>query len=113
MSAFLSSQERGGWPSPRGGHALPVRQREEILSGGKLGAGPNAGRYFEGAVALGREGYYAGEGERPGRWVGSGADALQLDGEVEDDQVVRLMSGEDPKTGDLLGRPLEDGSVAG
>src|SRR3954454_14013092 len=84
-----------------------------MLSVGKLAAGPNAGRYYEDAVALGREDYYAGEGERAGRWLGSGADALELDGEVEDGQVVRLMSGEDPKTGDLLGRPLDDGSVAG
>ncbi|MDX6641204.1 MAG: hypothetical protein QOF12_2215 [Solirubrobacteraceae bacterium] len=84
-----------------------------MLSVGKLAAGPGAGRYYEDAVALGREDYYAGEGERPGRWLGSGADALELDGEVGDGQVVRLLAGEDPKSGELLGRPLEDGSVAG
>ncbi len=84
-----------------------------MLSVGKLAAGPGAGRYYEDAVALGREDYYATEGEHPGRWVGSGADALELDGEIADGQVVRLMSGENPNSGELLGRPLEDGSVAG
>ena len=84
-----------------------------MLSVGKLAAGPAAGRYYEDAVALGREDYYAGEGERPGRWVGSGADALELEGEVKDGQVVRLLSGEDPKSGELLGRPMNDGAVAG
>src|SRR3954452_21025673 len=84
-----------------------------MLSIGKLAAGPDAGRYYEDAVASGREDYYAGEGERPGRWVGSGADALELDGDVGDGQVVRLLSGENPKSGDALGRPLGDGSVAG
>ena len=74
---------------------------------------PAAGRYYEGAVAQGREDYYAAEGERPGRWLGSGSDALDLEGRVQDGQVVRLLAGEDPKSGNLLGRSLEDGSVAG
>jgi hypothetical protein len=30
-----------------------------MLSVGKLAAGPNAGRYYEDAVALGREDYYS------------------------------------------------------
>src|SRR4051812_14286425 len=84
-----------------------------MLSVGKLAAGPNAGRYYEDVVALGREDYYAGEGERPGRWVGSGADALALGGDVDDGQVVRLLCGEDPKSGELLGRPMDEGAVAG
>ena len=47
-----------------------------MLSVGKLAAGPDAGRYYEDAVAQGREDYYAGEGEAPGQWVGSGAASL-------------------------------------
>src|SRR4051794_20980793 len=86
-----------------------------MLSVGKLAAGPSAGRYYEDAVARGREDYYSaeGEGELPGRWIGSGADALELGGEVRDGQVVRLLSGEHPRSGDPLGRPMEDRSVAG
>src|SRR4051794_10474369 len=86
-----------------------------MLSVGKLAAGPSAGRYYEDAVARGREDYYSaeGEGELPGRWIGSGADALELGGEVRDGQVVRLLSGEHPRSGDPLGRPMEDGGVAG
>jgi hypothetical protein len=61
-----------------------------MLSVGKLAAGPTAGRYYEDAVALGREDYYASEGEWSGRWLGAGADALGLDGEVQDGHVMRL-----------------------
>src|SRR4051794_15040377 len=84
-----------------------------MLSVGKLAAGPAAGRYYEDAVALGREDYYAGDGERPGRWIGGGSVELGLAGEVDDGQTVRLLSGEDPKSGELLGRPMSEGSVAG
>ena len=84
-----------------------------MLSVGKLAAGPTAGRYYEDAVASGREDYYAGEGERPGRWVGGGVDVLGLYGEVNEGQVGHLLSGEDPSSGEALGRPIEDGSVAG
>ncbi|MCU1676648.1 MAG: putative ATP-dependent exoDNAse, partial [Frankiales bacterium] len=84
-----------------------------MLSVGKLAAGPNAGRYYEDAVALGREDYYSSEGEWPGRWLGGGAEALGLGVEVRGGQTVRLMSGEDPTSRALLGRPMDDGSVAG
>lgn len=84
-----------------------------MLSVGKLAGGPGAGRYYEDAVALGREDYYAGEGERPGRWVGGGADKLGLSGEVDDGQTGHLLFGEDPSTGEALGRPISEGSVAG
>jgi hypothetical protein len=59
-----------------------------MLSVGKLAAGPTAGRYYEDAVALGREDYYASEGEWSGRWLGAGADALGLGGEVQDGHVM-------------------------
>ena len=84
-----------------------------MLSVGKLAAGPGAGRYYEDAVALGREDYYAGEGERPGRWLGGGSHLLGLAGEVNEGQVGRLLSGEDPASGASLGRPVEEGAVAG
>src|SRR3954454_18545631 len=84
-----------------------------MLSLGKLAAGPDAGRYYEEAVARGREDYYAGEGEAPGQWVGAGATTLGLQGSVDDGQVGHLLAGEDPATGVLLGRRITEGRVAG
>src|SRR4051794_27413651 len=84
-----------------------------MLSLGKLAAGPEAGRYYEEAVAHGREDYYAGEGEAPGQWVGTGAATLGLQGAVDDGQVGHLLAGEDPATGALLGRKITEGRVAG
>src|SRR5436190_7876081 len=84
-----------------------------MLSLGKLAAGPDAGRYYEEAVARGREDYYAGEGEAPGQWIGAGATTLGLQGAVDDGQVGHLLAGEDPATGVLLGRRITEGRVAG
>jgi conjugative relaxase-like TrwC/TraI family protein len=84
-----------------------------VLSIGKLAAGPGAGRYYVDQVASGREDYYAGEGEAPGRWTGAGSRALGLRGRVGDEELVRLLSGRDPRSGDLLGRELQPGDVAG
>src|SRR3954467_163466 len=84
-----------------------------MLTIGRLRAGPEAGRYYEQAVASGREDYYAGEGERPGRWVGSGSLGLGLTGEVHEGEVLRLLAAEHPTKGELLSRPLTEGSVAG
>src|SRR3954471_6745096 len=84
-----------------------------MLSLGKLAAGPDAGRYYEDAVAQGREDYYAGEGEAPGQWVGAGAASLGLRGSVGDGEVGALLAGQDPSDGALLGRPIASGGVAG
>src|SRR5437870_11617675 len=84
-----------------------------MLSIGKLAAGPTAGRYYEDAVAHGREDYYAGEGEAPGRWVGAGAASLGVSGTVEEGEIGRLLAGEDPSSGALLGRRITEGRVAG
>jgi len=54
-----------------------------MLTIGKLGAGPGAGRYYVDQVAQGREDYYAGEGEAAGEWIGAGAASLGLSGAVE------------------------------
>jgi hypothetical protein len=43
-----------------------------MLSIGKLSAGGRSERYYTQAVAHGREDYYAGAGEAPGEWTGSG-----------------------------------------
>jgi conjugative relaxase-like TrwC/TraI family protein len=84
-----------------------------MLSIGKLAAGPDAGRYYEEAVAQGREDYYRAGGEAPGRWLGGGSRRLGLSGRVSEGEVGRLLDGAHPAHGSLLGRPLTEGSVAG
>src|SRR3954453_220432 len=84
-----------------------------MLSIGKLAAGPTAGRYYVEQVAQGREDYYAGEGEAPGNWAGSGAASLALRGEVTEGGITLLLDGRDPGSGAQLRRPLASGAVAG
>ena len=61
-------------------------------------------RYFEEAVAERQVDYYAGRGEAPGVWLGPGAERLGLQGEVQRDDLVRVLEGRHPATGDELGR---------
>ncbi len=62
-----------------------------MLSIGKLTRGADSARYYEQSVATGREDYYTGEGESRGEWVGAGAAALGLDGEVADGELEMLL----------------------
>jgi hypothetical protein len=71
-----------------------------LLSIGKLVAGQE--RYYEQQVALGRDDYYAGSGEAPGRWMGAGAAELGLDGEVDAEAFGALIAGRDPNGGEVL-----------
>ena len=73
-----------------------------MLSIGKLTI--EQSRYYERQVAQGRDDYYSGRGESPGRWTGSGAETLELGGRVDDDGFVALMEGRDPGTGERLKR---------
>ena len=73
-----------------------------MLSIGKLTV--EQSRYYERQVAQGRDDYYSGRGESPGRWTGSGASGLGLAGEVDDDGFMALMEGRDPGTGERLKR---------
>ena len=77
-----------------------------MLSIGKLAAGPTAGHYYVEQVAQGREDYYAGEGEAPGAWLGAGARALGLGGEVAEGGIEHLLSGRDPTTPRSASEPL-------
>ena len=52
-----------------------------MLSVAKLTPGQEA--YYERSVAAGLDDYYAGRGESPGIWAGSGAAALGLEGVVQ------------------------------
>lgn len=61
-------------------------------------------RYFEEAVAESQVDYYAGRGEAPGIWLGPGAERLGLEGVVHRADLVRVLEGRDPATGEELGR---------
>jgi conjugative relaxase-like TrwC/TraI family protein len=71
-----------------------------VLSIGKLTV--EQSRYYERQVAQGRDDYYSGRGESPGRWTGTGAETLRLGGRVDDDGFMALMDGRDPGTGGRL-----------
>jgi conjugative relaxase-like TrwC/TraI family protein len=73
-----------------------------VLSIGKLTV--EQSRYYERQVAQGRDDYYSGRGESPGRWTGAGTESLQLGGRVDDDGFRALMEGRDPGTGEGLKR---------
>jgi conjugative relaxase-like TrwC/TraI family protein len=73
-----------------------------VLSIGKLTV--EQSRYYERQVAQGRDDYYSGRGESPGRWTGGGAETLRLGGRVDDDEFMALMEGRDPGTGERLKR---------
>ncbi len=71
-----------------------------MVSIGKLAVGQE--RYYEQQVAHGLDDYFTGRGESPGRWLGSGAADLGLQGTVEDGELSMPMEGRDPKTGRML-----------
>jgi conjugative relaxase-like TrwC/TraI family protein len=86
-----------------------------MLTIGKLGATRGRLDYYEAQVAAGGEDYYAGRGESPGRWRGSGARnlGLILGARVERKQFVDLMRGRSPVDGAEL-RPMgKRSTVAG
>ena len=66
-----------------------------MLSIGKIALGQH--RYYEQQVAHGGDDYYSGRGEAPGEWVGSGTDALGLEGGVSAEQFGALIAGCDPR----------------
>lgn len=70
-----------------------------MFSIAKLGRGQED--YYLATIAQGVEDYYTGGGEAPGRWIGPGAEALGLAGEV-DPQVLRRVLGGAAPSGDPL-----------
>lgn len=68
-----------------------------MLSIGKLGQGQE--NYYLESVAQGIEDYYTGAGEAPGRWTGSAARELGLQGEVDGDGLQAALAGSNPATG--------------
>src|SRR5581483_4655075 len=75
---------------------------DAVLNIGKLA--PGAADYYMGEVATSAEDYYTGRGESPGRWVGSLAAQLGLEGSVDPDAFHALLEGRDPVTGEHLVR---------
>jgi len=72
-----------------------------MLSIGKLGRGQES--YYLGKVAEGAEDYYSGEGEAEGYWLGDAVEDLGLQGKVDPGQLVGMLTGENPATGEPLG----------
>jgi conjugative relaxase-like TrwC/TraI family protein len=80
-----------------------------VLSVAKLALGQEA--YYEQQVALGLDDYYAGRGESPGLWVGSGAKAIELVGTVEEGALSVLLSGLSPADGQRLRAPARQRTI--
>jgi conjugative relaxase-like TrwC/TraI family protein len=70
-----------------------------MLSISKLRVGQEA--YQLSGVAQSLDDYYTGAGEAAGRWVGTGAARLGLDGDVEPDDLRAVLAGIRPGTGGL------------
>jgi conjugative relaxase-like TrwC/TraI family protein len=68
-----------------------------VLSIGKLVAG--AEDYYLNTVARGREEYYTGAGEAPGRWMGEGCARLGFSGDVAAGDLAALLAGRAPSDG--------------
>jgi hypothetical protein len=74
--------------------------------------GPASWSYY--ARESTREDYWAGSGEEHGTWLGRGSAAAGLEGRMSTDELRRLFGeGRHPTTGEVLGRPLGERSVAG
>src|SRR5436305_416715 len=74
--------------------SVGVRRGSRMLSVAKLTLGQEA--YYEQQVARGLDDYYAGRGESPGIWAGSGSAGLGLVGVVDDGDLGTLLRGLNP-----------------
>ncbi len=63
--------------------------------------------YYSEELEVGREAYYAGEGEVLGRWLGTSAAGAGFEGPVETGSLERLLQGAG------LRRPAREGAVVG
>jgi conjugative relaxase-like TrwC/TraI family protein len=60
--------------------------------------------YYTRELATDHEQYLSGHGESPGRWYGTGASTLGLEGEASPAGFQAMFEGRDPTTDELLGR---------
>ncbi|MBA2280675.1 MAG: relaxase domain-containing protein [Acidimicrobiia bacterium] len=65
-----------------------------MLSLGKLAPGQH--QYYVDTVARGAEEYYTGAKEAPGNWTGNASGRLGLDGEVDGEDLTRVLAHTDP-----------------
>ena len=80
----------------------PTRPRvgDRVLSIAKLRVDAEA--YYLDLVVSGGDEYYSERGEVPGRWVGTGIEALGLVGQVDGDALRAVLTGRDATTGEQL-----------
>lgn len=81
-----------------------------MLSVAKLTLGQEA--YYEQQVARGLDDYYAGRGESPGIWAGTGSAGLGLVGVVVDDDLGTLLRGVNPANAERLRSPVRERTIA-
>lgn len=70
-----------------------------MLSIGKLGTGGDAAKYY---LDLAKAAYYTDSGEPPGQWIGKGSSLLGLKDQVDEADLIHLMQGYHPQTGQPL-----------
>ena len=75
-----------------------------MVNVGKL-VGAGSAEYYLEKVARGVEDYYLHAGEAPGMWHGRAAVELGLAGEVVADELMALLRGEHPLSGERLSQP--------
>jgi conjugative relaxase-like TrwC/TraI family protein len=80
-----------------------------MLSVAKLTLGQEA--YYEQQVARGLDDYYAGRGESPGIWAGSGSAELGLVGVVDDGDLGTLLRGVNPANDERLRSPIRERTI--
>ncbi len=85
-----------------GGRGAARERRDAVLNIGKLA--PGAADYYLGEVATSAEDYYTGKGESEGRWVGSLAPSLGLEGPVASADFRAVLDGRHPRTDEQLAR---------
>jgi conjugative relaxase-like TrwC/TraI family protein len=78
-------------------------ERRVVADIAKLSVGRE--EYYTRELATDHEQYLSGHGESPGRWYGTGANGLGLEGEASVAEFEAMFEGRDPTTGELLGRP--------
>lgn len=80
-----------------------------LLSVAKLALGQEA--YYEQQVARGVDDYYAGRGESPGLWAGTGSASLGLVGVVGDGDLGTLLRGVNPASAERLRSPVRERTI--
>src|SRR6266511_1618783 len=89
--------------------SIAFRRGCGMLSVAKLTLGQEA--YYEQQVARGLDDYYAGRGESPGIWAGSGTEGLGLVGVVEDGDLGTLLRGVNPASKAVLRAPVRERTI--